>query len=107
MRVARACFRSYVFRVRITFDPAKREKTLRKRGLDFAHAAEIFAGPTIVTLDKRRDYGEDRYITIGYLDDRMIALVWTPRGGARRVISMRNCNDREKKRYQAELGRPG
>jgi uncharacterized DUF497 family protein len=29
----------------------------------------------------------------------MVALVWTPRGNARRVISMRHCNDREQRRY--------
>jgi uncharacterized DUF497 family protein len=33
--------------VRITYDPAKREKTLRERGLDFADAAEVLAGPTL------------------------------------------------------------
>lgn len=90
--------------MRITFDRAKRDRTLRERGLDFAHAATVFAGRTLTIEDRRHDYGEDRYVTIGYLDDRMVALVWTPRGKARRIISMRKCNDREQTRYEAILG---
>lgn len=89
--------------MRITFDRAKRDRTLRERDLDFARAAEVFPGRTLTVPDERSDYGEDRFITIGYLDDRMVALVWTPRGSARRIISMRKCNDREQKRYAAIL----
>jgi len=51
----------------ITYDPAKRERTLRERGLDFERAAEVFAGPTIDIPDLRRDYGELRINSIGYL----------------------------------------
>jgi uncharacterized DUF497 family protein len=90
--------------VRITYDPAKREKTLRERGIDFADALEVFAGRTLTIEDDRQDYGETRYITIGYLRTRMVALVWTPRGNERRIISMRHCNDREKQRYDPALG---
>jgi uncharacterized protein len=89
--------------VRITYDPAKQERTLRERGLDFADAWEVFAGRTITVEDARQDYGEARYITLGYLRARMVALVWTPRGNARRIISMRYCNDREKQRYGRAL----
>jgi uncharacterized DUF497 family protein len=85
--------------VRITFDPAKRESTLRERGLDFEDAVEVFAGVTIDIPDLRQDYGEPRTITVGYLYGRMVIVVWTPRGDARHVISMRKANDREKARY--------
>ncbi len=85
--------------MKITFDPAKREKTLRERGLDFADAAEVFAGVTIDIPDLRRDYGEARTISVGHLNGRMVIVVWTPRGSARHVISMRKANDREKARY--------
>jgi uncharacterized protein len=40
--------------VRITFDPAKRAATLEHRGLDFADAAEVFAGLHTVAPDDRR-----------------------------------------------------
>jgi uncharacterized protein len=44
----------------ISFDPAKRDKTLAERGLDFADAGLVFAGVTATVQDMRRDYGEDR-----------------------------------------------
>ena len=48
--------------MRITFDPAKREKTWRQRGLDFADAAVVFSGATLEVQDTRQDYGETRII---------------------------------------------
>jgi uncharacterized protein len=86
--------------VKITFDPAKRQAALAQRGLDFVDAGIVFAGMTITVEDTRRDYGETRYQTVGFLASRMVMIVWTPRGKARHVISMRKCNDREKAIYQ-------
>ncbi len=83
----------------IEFDPGKRDKTLAERGLDFARAGEVFAGRHFTAEDDREDYGEPRYITVGKLDDRMVVMVWTPRGKARRIISLRKANDREQARY--------
>jgi uncharacterized DUF497 family protein len=90
--------------MRIAFDPAKRDRTLRERGLDFADAAEVFAGDTLDGQDERQDYGEIRMVTVGHLRGRMVVIVWTPRGEARHVISMRKANDREQARYRQRLG---
>jgi uncharacterized DUF497 family protein len=90
--------------VEITFDPAKREATLAERCLDFADAAEVFTGDTLDADDDRSDYGERRVITVGHLRGRMVIVVWTPRGQARHVISMRKANDREKRRYRERFG---
>jgi uncharacterized protein len=90
--------------VRITYDPAKRTKTLAERGLDFEDAASVFRGPTLTLLDDRRDYGEPRYQTDGLIGRRLVMVVWTARGMDRHVISMRKCNDREKARFHARLG---
>jgi uncharacterized DUF497 family protein len=51
----------------ISFDPAKRATTLRERGLDFADAGLVFAQEVATDQGTRRDYGEDRSITAGYL----------------------------------------
>ncbi len=83
----------------ITYDPAKRERTLRERGLDFKDAVEVFAGRNYRRRDDRRDYGEIRIITVGFLRNRMVIVVWTPRDGDRHIISMRKANEREKARY--------
>jgi uncharacterized protein len=85
--------------MKVEFDPAKREATLDERGLDMARATEIFAGSTLTVADDRRDYGEARFITIGFLDQRMVVMVWTPRSAARRIISLRKANDREQALY--------
>jgi uncharacterized protein len=89
--------------MRITFDRAKRESTLRERALDFRDALHVFAGTTLNVPDRRKDYGEVRMLTVGYLAGRMVMVVWTPRGEARRIISMRKCNDREQARYRDRL----
>ena len=83
----------------IEFDETKRTATLEARGLDMARAGEVFAGATLTVEDDRRDYGEDRFITIGFLDGVMVVLVWTPRDGAYRIISMRKANERERTLY--------
>ena len=85
--------------MRISFDPAKRAETLKHRGLDFADAGAVFAGRTITVQDARRDYGEDRFITAGHLAGRCVVLVWTPRDGARRIVSMRYVHAHEEARW--------
>ena len=77
----------------------KRAVTLETRGLDMARAREVFAGPALTVEDDRWDYGEDRFIPIGFLDGAMVVLVWTPRNRADRIISMRKANERERTLY--------
>jgi len=50
----------YTITMRITFDPAKRDRTWREKGLDFADAAVVFAGVTLEVEDTRQAYGETR-----------------------------------------------
>ena len=83
----------------IEFDEAKPAATLAARELDMARAGEMFAGATLTVEDDRQDYGEDRFITIGFLDAVMVVLVWIPRAGAYRIISMRKANERERALY--------
>jgi uncharacterized DUF497 family protein len=90
--------------VEITFDPAKRDATLRDRNLDFLDAAEVFAGRKFEFPDNRFDYGETRIVTVGFLLGRMVIVVWTERGEARHVISMRKANEREKAYFGQRLG---
>jgi uncharacterized DUF497 family protein len=82
----------------ITFDPAKRNKTFRDRGLDFADAEVVFSGVTVEIEDTRQDYGEARIICYGRLAGRMVVVGYTPRGAERHVFSMRKANDREQSR---------
>jgi len=85
--------------VDISFDPAKRAATLEHRGLDFADAGQVFMGDFVTVQDVRRDYGEDRFVSAGYLNGRCVVLVWTPRNGTRRIISMRHAHENEERIY--------
>ncbi len=82
----------------LTFDPAKREKTLAERGLDFADAEQVFSGVTLEVQDTRQAYGETRMICFGLLAGRMVVVGYTPRGADRHVFSMRKANEREQAR---------
>nr|VFK64878.1 MAG: hypothetical protein BECKTC1821F_GA0114240_11493 [Candidatus Kentron sp. TC] len=85
--------------MKIEFDPAKRDRTWKERGLDFVRCAEVFSGHHFTAEDTRRIYHEKRYITVGKLDGRVVVIVWIFRDSARRIISMRKANEREQARY--------
>jgi uncharacterized DUF497 family protein len=89
--------------VEITYDPGKRAATITERGIDFEDARGVFSGRKLTVPDLRKDYGESRLRTVGYLAGRMVMVVWTPRGEARHIISMRKCNEREQKAYRQRL----
>ena len=84
--------------MRVTFDPAKRLRTLADRGLDFEDASLVFEGTTVEVEDLRKDYGERRIICYGLLSGRLVVIGYTPRGRTRHIFSMRKANDREKAR---------
>ncbi|MBF0461581.1 MAG: BrnT family toxin [Magnetococcales bacterium] len=90
--------------MKITYDPVKREKTITDRGVDFADAWKVFSGMEFTFPDDRKEYGEPRSITVGHLKGKMTVVVWTPREGGHRILSMRYANERENARYRGRLG---
>ena len=88
------------------WDTEKRRSARSERGLDFADVARIDPTAIQTDLDRRRDYGEDRYLSVGPLDGPLVVICWTPRGGRTRIISMRKANDREIRKYQTRAGHP-
>jgi uncharacterized DUF497 family protein len=87
------------------WDPNKEERNIRERRIDFTTASRIWDGLVIERIDERRDYGEQRTITIGEIDGRLMVVVSTWRGTARHIISVRKANLREKRRLEAEIRR--
>ena len=63
-----------------------------ERGLDFADVGRLFAADTVSVPDLRQDYGEKRTLTAGFLDGRLVMVVWTLRDGARRIMSTRHAH---------------
>lgn len=58
--------------MKFQWDDAKRAVNLEKHGFDFADASRISNSPFFVELDDREDYGEDRWIGAGLLEDRAV-----------------------------------
>ncbi len=90
--------------MRISYDPAKRIRTLHERALDFEDTFEVFAYVVHEHEDARKDYGERRMICFGYLEDVMIVVCYTERSGVRHIISMRKANGRERKKITKTAG---
>jgi uncharacterized protein len=73
------------------------------RQLDFLDGCRLFDGRPIFTAPSPRS-GEQRWVSLGELNGEMIAVVWTRRGTAIRVITMRKARNEEKRRYHALHG---
>ena len=91
------------------WDERKNKANIRKHGIDFADAEEMFDGPMLVRADAREDYGEDRWLGIGMIAGRILAVAFTIRGADTiRIISLRRANQYERNLYeeaiQDELG---
>jgi len=81
--------------MRYTWHELKRQRNLNKRGLDFAEAEKVFTGATFTFEDAREDYGEQRWVTLGLLGDRVVVIVHTETEEEIRIISMRKANKNE------------
>lgn len=85
--------------MKITFDPKKNADNIRDRQLPFDDVVELDWSSAVIIEDVRKDYGEHRFRVLGYIEDRLYAVVFTPRKDAVHVISFRKANSREVKRY--------
>lgn len=89
--------------MRFEWDEAKRESNLLKHGLDFLDIERVFEGETVTILDDRFDYGEERYITLGLLDGRVVVIVHTETEDCLRLISARKATINEEISYFKEI----
>jgi len=86
------------------WDEAKRSTNLGKHGIDFVDVPEMFTGSIMVVPDARKDYGETRHIGFGFINRRLVTVVFTKRNPETiRIISARKANDREKAQFKESL----
>ncbi len=89
------------------WDPAKDAANIAKHGVGFAAASRIFEGPVLTAEDRRSDYGERRWNSIGRVAGVVILVVThTDRAGRVRIISARPAKRAERERYEEAI-RPG
>ncbi len=85
------------------WDEAKRLANLEKHGIDFIDVSELFDGDIVTVEDDRYSYGEQRFVTFGLLQGRVVAVVHTDRGESIRIISARKATNYEQRTYFQEL----
>ena len=65
------------------WDDGKAAQNWANHGVSFETARLAFDDPfAVVREDQRRDYGEDRYVLLGMVQDHLLAVVHAQRGGA-------------------------
>ena len=89
--------------MKFIWDRRKNETNVKKHELDFADAYKVFESPMLVDLDKREEYGEDRWIGVGLMENRVVVLVFTePDEDTIRIISFRKATTDEREHYEQE-----
>ena len=85
------------------WDDNKNTINIKRHGIDFHDAYLLFENPMLLKVDNRKDYGERRLIGLGLLFEVVVVIVFTKRGDAIRVISIRRANKNERKVYQEKF----
>ena len=83
----------------IGFDPAKNATNIESRGLSFELVEQMEWATALIGEDTRKAYGERRFQVLGFIGERLHAVVFTPRDGMLHVISLSKANSREVQRY--------
>lgn len=86
------------------WDEAKNEINIRKHGIDFADIKDMFNHPMLTLLDNREDYGEERWISVGWIQQLIGVVVYVERHeDTIRIISARKATKHEVRRYEQSI----
>ncbi len=83
----------------MSHDLNKGRKNLRKHGIDLPGCEEAFDSPMLTREDSRQDYGEPRFVSLGWAHNRVVVLVWTDREEGPRLISCREAGTYEREAW--------
>jgi uncharacterized DUF497 family protein len=89
----------YNLPIEIHYDPPKNEWNIRERGLPFDMARRFEFDTAMISVDGREDYGETRYIGVGFIDLILYVLVFTETETGIRVLSLRKAEKPEVQDY--------
>lgn len=87
------------------WDEAKRQRNIDKHGIDFLDVHEIWLGDVLENDSHQSHHGEQRYLAIGRLHDEVVTVIFTWRGGSRRLISARKARRYEQEDYKSGFRR--
>lgn len=86
------------------WDESKRQSNLAKHGVDFIDAQVLFDGRPVVSAAGNHPE-EQRFATVGLIDNRHYTVIWTWRDANIRIISARRSSDEERRAYRAAFGK--
>jgi len=86
--------------MKFEYDPAKSASNLSKHGIDFDQAQALWDDPWVLEAPARTE-DEPRFLSIGKIEDKHWAAVWTPRDDAVRIISVRRAREEEISYYES------
>ncbi len=82
------------------WDDNKNIANIVKHGVDFSIAVDFDWSSAIEAIDNRYIYGEERWIALGFINNRLYVLVYVYRNYYIRLISLRKANKREIDYYE-------
>ena len=96
----------YIHYMKFVWDEIKNLKNIHKHGIDFKDASEMFSLPMLTNIDTRQDYGEERWVGIGFLKGIIAVIAYTENETKNqiRIISARKATTYESQRFKKALG---
>ncbi|KFX62155.1 hypothetical protein KBK24_0127230 [Burkholderia sp. K24] len=90
--------------MRFEWDEVKNQINIRTHGIDFRDAVNVFDHPVLTAMDQRQDYGEDRWIALGWMVAIVGVVVYVERSAdVVRIISARKATKHEVKRFKQSV----
>jgi uncharacterized DUF497 family protein len=90
--------------MRFVWDEVKNRSNKAKHGLSFDLAVRVFGDPLHLSVPDRREYGEERWFTIGLVGSVALVVIHTHveqnDEETVRIISARKATRRERARYE-------
>jgi uncharacterized DUF497 family protein len=96
----------YIQYIKFVWDEIKNRKNIQKHGIDFKDASEMFNLPMLKGIDSRKDYGEERWVGIGFLKGIIAVIAYTENETENqiRLISARKATKYESQRFKKSIG---
>ena len=89
--------------MKFEWDEAKRLANVHKHGFDFVDAVTVFEGDIVTIEDDRFEYEEQRFVTLGLLDGRVVVIIHTEQEDVTRIISVRKATKNEERSYFEQI----
>lgn len=86
--------------MQLEWDENKNAANIEQHDIDFNDARMIFDHPILKKVDRRKDYGEERWVALSMLHQVVVFMVYTHRQEKIRVISIRRANHHEREAYK-------